>query len=95
MIVHLSLWKGPVKPKLLMRTIAEEVAARHGLTLDQLKEHTNRHNIAHPRQEAMWVMVQQRGANLSAIGRFFGVHHTTVRYGVRAHEARMGELEAA
>lgn len=95
MTEYLSLWKGPVRVKRSMRDIAFFVAEAHGLTLEELKERTQRYAIAHPRQEAMWVMMQHPGASHSAIARFFCMDHTSVLHGVRAHEARMGEREAA
>ena len=89
MIVHLSLWKGRVRIKRSMRDIAFLVAETHGLSVSQLKERTHRHAVAHPRQQAMWIMMQQPGASPSAIARFFGMDHTSVLYGVRAYQKRL------
>ncbi|PIB91277.1 helix-turn-helix domain-containing protein [Caulobacter sp. FWC2] len=95
MIVYLSLWRGKVSLKRSMRDIAHQVSAAYGFTLDELRADTQRREIVHARQEAMASMAQQPGANKSAIGRFFGRTSWTVLHAIRAHKARMGELEAA
>lgn len=95
MIVHLSLWKGRVRIKQSMRDIALDVSASYGMTLEDLRSDTQRREIVWARQEAMFCMSLQPGANKSAIGRFFGRTSWTVTHAIRAHEARIGEREAA
>jgi chromosomal replication initiation ATPase DnaA len=75
------------------REIAEAVAAKHGLSLDELRSPTRKWRISHPRQEAYAAChAQQRGKqdafSYAAIGRFFGRDHATVMWGVRQHQAR-------
>lgn len=88
----ISLWKGAIEvpaPKPTMRELAEEVAHRHGLTLEDLKGPSRRQEISQPRQEAMALICAERRWSLPQIGRFFGGRdHTTVLHGARAHERR-------
>ena len=73
-----------------MRRIAEEVAHKHGLTLEQLKSRTQDHKIAHARQEAMWRMYEEAGKSNLKIALFFHMaNHTTVIHARRAHERRL------
>ena len=88
----ISLWKGQITPdegdKRTMREIAEDVAQAHRLTLDELKTPTHARRIAWPRQEAMAAMHATGRYSYPQIGRFFGMDHTSVIHGVRAHKAR-------
>ena len=88
----LSLWKGVVGPRVDTRTlrqIAEDVAATHGLTLEEMKAPTSARRISHPRQEAMAAMRATGRYSLSQIGGFFSLHHSSALHGARAHEARV------
>lgn len=91
----LSLWKGlMVVPSEghTMRQIAEEVAARYGVTVDALTGQSSKKVFVVPRQEAMWRMVQTNRWSQPQIGKFFGGRdHTTVLHATRAHEKRMAE----
>jgi chromosomal replication initiation ATPase DnaA len=86
-----------------MAAITAIVAARHGLTVEELREPGRSRYVAYPRQEAMWMMRQVKTANgehrfsLPQIGRYLGGRdHTTVLHGVKAHEARaLAKQEAA
>lgn len=74
------------------RDIAEEVANRHGLTLDEMLAKTQRHHIAHVRQEAMWEMRRRTNLSLPQIARILKLKdHTTIWHGVQAHEKRRTE----
>lgn len=97
----LSLWKGEVMAPRTMNEIGQYVADKHGLTVADLKRQpgTPRQTpkaIAHPRQEAMWLMSSQTNADGSArwsyamIGGWFGMDHTTVYTGSKAHARRNG-----
>lgn len=83
----LSLWKGRIPQS--MAGIALHVAESHGLTVEDLKLRCSVHEIAHPRQEAMWRMRQTGRFSLPQIGRFFDRDHTTVLWAVRAYERRL------
>lgn len=84
-----------------MRAIVDAVAKHHGLTVEQLRGPSRKFFIAHPRQEAMWLMRQVKdwqGRNrysLPQIGEFMGARdHTTILHGVRAHQARVDKAKA-
>lgn len=84
-------------PRLTMKAIIAEVATRHGLTAAELCSSSTAHYIAHPRQEAMYLMRQVQGPaggprwSLAAIARALGgMDHTTVLHGIRAHKKRNG-----
>ncbi len=67
----------------------------------ELKERTNHHYIAHARQEAMYRMRQVRFSDgrqrfsFPQIGRYFGMHYTTVIHGVKRTEARKAQRQQA
>ena len=88
----LSLWHGsikaPSKPE-TMREIATRMAAKHRLTLEQIRAPDRAARISHPRQEAMYLMRVAGNFSLSQIGRYFGKHHSTVLNAVRTHAERM------
>lgn len=68
------------------------VAAKHGLTVDDLKGPSQLHRIAHVRQEAMWELRQRTKLSLIQIARRVGrTDHATAHHGILAHEARMAE----
>ena len=78
-----------------MRDLALQVAARHGLSVAALKGPRTNRATAHPRQELMWLLYEQRLSDGSRrwstplIGQFLGGRdHTTVIYGIRQHERR-------
>lgn len=89
---YLSIWKGELKRCVTMREIAQEVASKHGCSLEEFKGARALHSIAHPRQEAMWRMREELGKSWGEIARFFNRDHTTIIHGYRAHQRR---LEAA
>lgn len=70
-----------------MRQIAQQVANRHGIPLEGLLT-GRRRPTAHARQEAMYLMVEQKRWSLPRIGMFFDKDHTTVLHGYRAHKKR-------
>lgn len=71
-----------------MARIAEEVATRHRISVEELKSKSLQRRLAWPRQEAWWRMRLETRASYPAIARLFGRDHTTVIYGVRAFERR-------
>jgi chromosomal replication initiation ATPase DnaA len=84
-----------------MNQIGQYVADKHGLTVADLKRQPGAHRqtpraIAYPRQEAMWLMASQANADGSArwsyamIGGWFGMDHTSVYTGAKAHARRNG-----
>lgn len=93
----ISLWKGEITPdagdKRTMREIAADVAQAHRLTLDDLRQPTHARRIAWPRQEAMAAIRATGRYSYPQIGRFFGMDHTSVIHGVRAHKARTAQAE--
>lgn len=80
----LSLWRGPIPlPRALMADILANVAARHGITPEAIR--TGGRTLAKTRWEAFHEM-HESGRSLCEIGRFFGLHHATILYGVRQFE---------
>lgn len=69
------------------KSIAQEVAAEAGLTLEELKSPSRERRVAWPRQEAMLRMLEA-GASLPRAGRFFDRDHTTVLHAREAAQAR-------
>lgn len=70
--------------------IIKEVAARHGLTIDEIKSQNRSRRIAWPRQEAMYELRTHTRLSYPAIARFLGLSdHTTALHGVNAHKRRL------
>ena len=71
--------------KITIDAIIRAVAAKHNLQPAQLKQKSNRREIARPRQVAMYLTKDGTQASLPEIGRAFGgKHHTTVLHSVVA-----------
>lgn len=92
---YLSLFKGaipvPRKP-VFPGEVIEEVARRHGFTRQDLEGPSRKQPLAAIRQEAMWELRQRTRLSLPHIGAFLGNRdHTTVLWGIRQHERRLGE----
>lgn len=73
--------------KVSLDSIIRLVAERYQLQPSQLKQKTNAHQIAFPRQIAMYLIKELTHASLPEIGRAFGgKHHTTVLHSVQKIE---------
>jgi chromosomal replication initiation ATPase DnaA len=83
-----------------MRSVTEEVCARHRVGIRDVTSPSKALQIYYVRAEAMWLIRQlQSGGkhrfSFPQIGRFFGCHHTSVIRAVRHHEATLCQSEAA
>jgi chromosomal replication initiator protein len=88
----LSLWRGLIAVPLRTswKVVAQEVAGRHGVSLEELIGPSRLRVIAHARQEAFFVLYESGRATTPQIGRWFGGRdHTTVIHGIRAHKRRL------
>lgn len=63
---------------------AREVAARHGLTLEDIKGRSKRRKCVHARWEVMWTL-DRRGLTSTRIGMFLKRNHATVLHGLKRH----------
>lgn len=76
-----------VERRVTIDTIIRAVAAKHNLQPAQLKQKSNRKEIARPRQIAMFLTRELTQASLPEIGRAFGgKHHTTVLHSIHRIE---------
>jgi chromosomal replication initiation ATPase DnaA len=96
-VVHPAQMPAPPRME-TMRSIAAEIAEKHGLTVEELRGRSHARRVAWPRQEAMWRMRQVRWPNgtprfsLPQIGEFLGGRdHSTVFWGVQEHLRRLAE----
>jgi len=71
--------------------IEHAVAARFGMTREQMQRLTRARAVARPRQIAMFLAREITGHSLPRIGAHFGRDHTTVLHAVR----RISKLAAA
>ena len=74
-------------PRISMRTIAKTIAANAQCSLDDLMGDFRFPELVAPRHEA-WRQARAQGYTMEAIGAFFGKHHTSIMYGIRAAERR-------
>jgi chromosomal replication initiator protein len=86
-------------PATTTESIQKLVADYYNLKVSQLKSKTNSHQVAFPRQIAMYLCKQMTECSLQEIGRRFGgKHHSTVIHGVqkienkRHSDAEFGKL---
>lgn len=77
-----------------LRKIALSVAAKHGVTIDDLLSSRRAHPLPLARQEAMWRMRNETTHAMPSIGKCLNRDHTTVIYGIRRHEERMAKEPA-
>lgn len=92
--ITLSMAQQVLKPilpaqerRVTIDAVIRSVAERYSLQPSQLKQKTNAHEIARPRQVAMYLAKELTSASLPEIGRAFGgKHHTTVLHSVRKVE---------
>lgn len=81
-----QLLPGPER-RITIDAVVRAVAERYNLQPSQLKQKTNAHEIARPRQVAMYICKELTPASLPEIGRHFGgKHHTTVLHSIRKVE---------
>ncbi len=70
-----------------MESVLRAVAERFSMQPSQLKQKSNTHQIAYPRQVAMYLVKELTQASLPEIGRYFGgKHHTTVLHSIQKIE---------
>ncbi len=70
-----------------IESIQRGVARHFGLTITQIKSKNNSHQVAYPRQIAMYLAKQLTPTSLPQIGREFGgKHHTTVLHSINKIE---------
>lgn len=83
----------PLRMSESVRRIIQDIARVHGVSPSQLETSRGRLSVA-ARHHSWAVAVWTAGVSYSAVGRMFGVDHTTVMEGVRRHEERVGDLDA-
>jgi hypothetical protein len=72
--------------------IIREVAAKHGLTLAEIKATRRKVKIVDARYEVFFRLSKETSMSLPMIGKKLGGYdHTTVLHGIRMHEKRMAE----
>ncbi len=90
----LSLWKGEIAPATSMRDIAEDVARRNGITVEELRGSPLPQRYSWPRQEFMHLAYLTGRYSTTQIGNFLsGRAHTTVVHGIRRHRERIGFVQ--
>lgn len=73
--------------KISVESILRAVAEKFSMQPAQLKQKSNTHQIAYPRQIAMYLVKELTRASLPEIGRYFGgKHHTTVLHSIQKIE---------
>ena len=78
-----------VAPMITVDSIQKLVADTYNLKVSVLKSRNNRHEVAFPRQVAMYLCKQLTDASLPDIGRRFGgKHHSTVIHSIQKIEAK-------
>lgn len=94
----ISLWKGYIPGQndtRTMKEIARDVAAEHGVTVDQMMAVSRKRPIAQIRQEAMAQIYATGRYSLTQVGRFFNRDHTTVLHACRSVSERQGLIREA
>lgn len=88
-IARIERQRGLYVPLRPAAAILAEVAAKHGLTLNEAKSHRRDRRIVNCRQEAAWRMTRETRLSLSQIGTVLGgFDHTSVIHAVRTYQKR-------
>jgi chromosomal replication initiation ATPase DnaA len=82
-----------MRPTKLQVVAAVELA--YELHPGQLMFRSRVPEIVFPRRVAWWYLSKRLGMEYSQIGRFFGMHHTSVMTGVAAIESRFADEDLA
>lgn len=80
---------GGVSPRDRLLDIVSTVAAKHDVSLSEVMGRSRLQRFIFARQDAYWALRHEAGLSFPQIGRFFGRDHTTIIYGISAHEKRM------
>lgn len=76
---------------ILSRT--DELLAPYRLNHTHMRSARRHRRLSWPRHMVFAHLSREFGLSLSQIGRLFGLHHTSVLHGIRAHEVRMAWAE--
>lgn len=75
--------------------ITEEVSAKHGVTIIDLRSARRDRKSSRARHECFWRLRKETTMSIPRIGQLFGNRdHTTVLHGIQKHEDRMASGEA-
>lgn len=80
---------GLLRPSSKMANIVRDVSEETGVPVDAIMSNSRKASIARARQVAFY-LGRQAGVTYGGIGRYFGVHHTTVMHGVAKIESLVG-----
>jgi len=80
-----------VPPKMRFSSMLREVAKMHNLDPDIVKNPCPKHDVIRVRQELFYRASNELGMNYSQIGLMMHTTHSTVIYGIKAHEKRLAE----
>lgn len=78
-----------VYPGVTLTSIAERVAAKHGVTVAELKGRGRTQHVITARFEFMTAARRETDKSTVVIGRFLGRDHTTILSGLKAYERRL------
>ena len=78
-------------PKMRFTAMLRELAKMHDLDPDIVKSPCYKHDVIRVRQELFYRAVNELGMGYSQIGRMMHTTHSTVMYGVKAHQKRLAE----
>jgi hypothetical protein len=74
--------------------IMYEVALKHGITIQDIKDHSHKKKFVEARQEAAYLMQSQLKLSLPMIGRVIGKRdHTTILHAIRQYKAKIVSRE--
>ena len=74
--------------------IIYEVALKHGITIQDIKNHSHKRKFVEARQEAAYLMQSQLKLSLPMIGRVIGKRdHTTILHAIRRYKAKIVSCE--
>lgn len=84
----------PEDHRISVREIIEETAAKHGVSIVDIKSRRRARHLVLARHEAMWRARHETPHSYPLIGRWMGGRdHTTVIHGVNKHQSRIDSGE--
>ena len=81
-------WASTRRTAFLWRELANDICDQHGVILEEVLTRSKNRIITQARQHIMYEL-RHRGWSLMQIGKVLNRDHTTIIFGIKAHEKRL------
>lgn len=91
LIVEAKAFEPFRRTDLTFSSTLEFAAKEFSITLKDIRSRRRHHTIARPRQIAIWIAIKNHIQTISWIGRYLGMHHTTIMHSRKAIDLLVAE----